>query len=216
MMIQEFESGPVFTKTFIIVDEESKETMIIDAPFDSAEKVISFIETHELLVVGIVLTHGHWDHVGDVRILRDHFHVNVMYHKADSQLIEHPMSFPFPPPFHIEGCPADQYLSEGDSLRCGNTELRIIHVPGHTKGHIALHDALGKTLFSGDVLFEGSIGRTDLPGGNYDELMNSIATKLLPLDPSTRVYAGHGNHTTIGDEASENPFLHDYFQTRKR
>lgn len=212
MIIKEFERGPVFTFSYVVTDEQTRGSIIIDVPFESADDIIPYVSANDLVIRAIVLTHGHWDHVGDVNLLKKKISARVLFHPLEEPLIKEPMGFIFPPPIQIEGTAADQYLDEGDMISVGNLQFKILHVPGHTPGHVALFEQTTNSLFAGDVLFQGSIGRTDFPGGDYETLMNSIQNKILTLPSTTRVYPGHGPNTTIETECKYNPFIIEYLQ----
>ena len=210
MTIHGIEAGPYQTMGYIISDADGS-ALIIDVPLQSLEPMLSYIRVHELTVTAIVLTHGHFDHVGEVRALSEALHAPVLIHEGDAGMLAQPMAMFAALDIHIEGMKASRFLQDDETLNCGSLAFRIIHVPGHTPGHIALYEQTQAVLFSGDVLFHGSIGRTDLPGGDYDTLMQSITTRLLTLPDGTIVYPGHGPHTTVEFEREHNPYILDYF-----
>jgi hydroxyacylglutathione hydrolase len=212
MTIHPIESGPVDTIGYLIADEQSREAVVIDVPLGSREMFVKRIDELKLAATGIVLTHGHFDHVGDVAALARELSVPVFIHRLDLPMLERPMAN-FPDmPLEIEGMTTDHFLDTGDVIECGRIRLRVIHAPGHTEGHIVLYEMRESVLFSGDVLFHSSIGRTDLPGGDYDTLLQSITRKLLPLPEDTVVYPGHGAPTSIGYERGHNPFILEYLE----
>jgi glyoxylase-like metal-dependent hydrolase (beta-lactamase superfamily II) len=204
-----FERGPVDTNGYLVYDQESNDAVIIDAPPDFAEDVIAAAEARDLTPSALILTHTHWDHTGDVAALRRHYPEMIVYVHADDEyrLIE-PMKYTvWQLPFTIEGSSADRHLHHGDTLTLGALCFEVIHTPGHTEGGICLYDRSRKVIFVGDTLFAGSVGRTDLPGGDTATLMSSIKSRLLPLPDDVRVLPGHGPATTIGRERRENAFL---------
>jgi hydroxyacylglutathione hydrolase len=209
MNIRALEAGPFQTMGYIASDSEGN-AVIIDVPLDSREAMLGMIRNDSLSVAIILLTHGHFDHVGEVRSLAEELDVPVLIHESDASLLERPMAMFAALDVAVEGMQAHRYLTDDEILQCGSLNLRVIHVPGHTPGHIALYEQSEGVLFSGDVLFHSSIGRTDLPGGDYDTLMRSITERLLTLPDETLVYPGHGPHTTIGFERAHNPFILDY------
>ena len=166
------------------------------------------IEENELKVRNILLTHAHIDHVLGLQTVHDLYKVPVLLHELEVEILDiNPMDanrfgFFFKP---FEG--EIQFLKENDVVKLDEDELKILHVPGHSPGHIAFHNEAQKFIVSGDVLFEGSIGRTDLYKGNHEQLIESIKTKLFVLDEETKVYNGHGNPTTVGFEKNHNPFF---------
>ena len=215
----------------VIGDPESREAIVLD-PGDEIEKVLAVIAKHHLKVMAIVSTHAHIDHVGGLKKLHDATHAPLFMNEADLELyqaMEMQAQFLGVRPPQIAN--VDDLLREGDAVRWGGHEARVLHTPGHTPGSISLYlpgtvvseekrdgaarkSALGKSspesapwLFAGDTLFAGSIGRTDLWGGSYPEIMRSIHTKLLALPDSTIVFPGHGPATTLAAERTSNPFL---------
>ena len=205
MILKRLVVGPFGSNCYIVGSESGKEGMIID-PGDEAGVILEKVKDSGLEIKSIVLTHGHIDHIGALKEVKKATGAEVAIHadEADS-LQEQPLStllglsYPTPPP-------ADRSLQDGDSIEIGDLHFSALHTPGHSPGGICL---LGQgVVFSGDTLFNYGIGRTDLPGGNYNQLMNSIHTRLMTLPDDTTVYPGHGPETTIGAERRGNPFLH--------
>ena len=196
--------------TYILYDE-TKECVIIDPGcYDKSEKqtLTRFIETNKLQVKYLLNTHCHIDHVLGNAFVKHTYGVDLYIHQADEPVlravINYAPSYGF---VQYEATEADHYLNEGDIVKFGNSSLAVLFVPGHAPGHIALYNKEQQFCIGGDVLFQGSIGRTDLPGGDFKTLINSIRTKLFPLDNEVTVYPGHGDPTTIGEEKKYNPFL---------
>ncbi len=188
-----------------IIHDETKEGIVVD-PGGDADEIIKFINRNELDIKYIVLTHGHGDHIGGLMDLKDSLKVPVMIHKDERDLLvdgnknlSSTMAMG-----NIELEP-DILLNHGDIIKFGNQEVLVIHTPGHTKGGICLK--VKDNIISGDTLFTGSIGRTDLLGGNYEQIIKSIKEKLLIYSDQTIVYPGHGPSSTIGKERVSNPFL---------
>ena len=190
MIIKMFTFGMYLTNCYVVGCEETKEAIVIDPGFDrdrEAEEVLKFIEQNDLHVKYIINTHGHADHTAGNGIIKKATGALILIHEKDAIL------------------PADRRLRDGDVIQMGRFKLVVLHTPGHSKGGISL---LGdKVVFTGDTLFAGSIGRTDLPGGSFEEIMRSIKTKLVTLPDSFKAYPGHGPPTTIGEEKKHNPFL---------
>jgi hydroxyacylglutathione hydrolase len=212
MIMYSIEAGPVDTRGYIVADPECREALIIDVPLESRGYYRRQVEEQRLTVKAIILTHGHFDHVGDVASLARDLGAPVLIHELDAPQLEEPAAT-FPGlQLQIEGMRTEDHLAHGDVIECGRLRLRVIHAPGHTPGHVVLYEMREGVLFSGDVLFHGSIGRTDLPGGDYDALMQSITKRLLALPEDTVVYPGHGERTTIGYERAHNPFILEYLE----
>ncbi len=196
--------GRLQTNCYVV--QSGKECLVID-PGDEGDRIIGFIEDLGLAPKLIVATHTHFDHVLGVERLRSHFQTLFAIHKEDVPILESMqdrvrkfMGFEVPPPPKV-----DKFVAHGDELRVGTETLQVIHTPGHSPGSVSL---TGKGLvFTGDALFNGSIGRTDLPGGDFDTLISSIKERLFQLDEETIVYSGHGPETSIGDEKLANPFV---------
>jgi glyoxylase-like metal-dependent hydrolase (beta-lactamase superfamily II) len=199
----------------IIGDPVTREALVVD-PGDEVTRILDLIGRHKLNVKAIVSTHAHIDHVGGLSKLHQYTGAPVLMHRDDLPLYQAmEMQAAFLGVLTPELTDVDQLLKEGDVLHWGPFEAQVIHTPGHTPGSVSLylpHDA-GKIavrspqVFSGDTLFAGSIGRTDLWGGSMDQIMDSLRTKLMGLPDETIVYPGHGPATTIGDERHLNPFL---------
>ncbi len=204
MIFKRLVVGPLSSNCYIVGSESNKEGMIID-PGDEAEVILRNVKDLGLEIRSIVLTHGHIDHIGALKEVKEATGAEVAIHADESQALQENsvntllgLSYPTP-------LPADRLLKNGDSMDIGDLHFLVLHTPGHSPGGICL---LGEgVVFSGDTLFNCGIGRADLPGGNYSQLMNSIHTRLMTLPDDTVVYPGHGPETTIGTEHRENPFL---------
>jgi glyoxylase-like metal-dependent hydrolase (beta-lactamase superfamily II) len=210
MRIKSFVFNPVQENTYVIWDE-SKECAIVDAGClneKEFETLDSFIRTNSLKPIKLLNTHGHFDHIFGVEACRKAYGLKWEAHNGDNPLILNAPAQAAMFGLSIEKIKTpDIELAEGDILSFGNTVLSIIHVPGHSQGSICFYNEKDKIIITGDVLFRGSIGRTDLPGGDYDTLISGIKNKLLKLPSETSVFPGHGPSSTIGDENSTNPFL---------
>jgi hydroxyacylglutathione hydrolase len=207
MIIEPVESGPFFTVGYLVGDENSRKGIVIDAPKDSTAQLLEAAARHDLTIDLIVNTHGHWDHIADNATLQRETQAPIAIHRLDEPWLENTKLDFFPMPFEIPPTKAGKYLEDGEVVRVGSFRLEVILTPGHTQGGICLYEPNEKILFSGDTLFAGSVGRVDLPGGDWDALMKSIREKLLSLEDRVTVYPGHGPSTTIGAERKRNPFL---------
>ena len=204
MIIRKLVVGPLSSNCYIVGSESTHEGIIID-PADEAENILKTVQALGLEIKVIVLTHGHPDHVGALKPVQEATGAEVAIHSDDAEWIQNqPLSMVFGPAYPPPDTP-DRLLREGDVIDIGGLRFSIIHTPGHTPGGICL---LGQgVLFSGDTLFNSGIGRYDLPGGDYDRLLDSLQAKLMPLPAETIVHPGHGPETTIGAEHRSNPFL---------
>jgi hydroxyacylglutathione hydrolase len=205
MIIKNIVVGPLDVNCYILVCQDTKEAAIID-PGDNADKIIEAIDMEGLNPRFIINTHAHFDHVGGVKTIQEHFKIDFLLHKEDLFLIdnvsEQATAFGLSP---IPKPEVDKFVNNGDKISLGDKVINVIHTPGHSPGGVCYH--IDNNVFVGDTMFAGSIGRTDLPGGSYETLINSIKERLFPLDDSTVVYPGHGPSTTIGNEREHNPFL---------
>jgi len=205
LIIKKLEVGPIMANCFILGCESTKEAVVID-PGDEADRILMTLAKNELKVKYLINTHGHFDHVGANKRMKEVTGAELAIHPDDEPMFKELSRSAMMFGLSAENSPpADIRLKDGDEITFGKITLKIIHTPGHSRGGICLYTK--GHLFAGDTLFAGSIGRTDLAGGDYDTLISSIKEKLLVLDPETIVYTGHGPETTIGNEKRMNPFL---------
>lgn len=201
-----------YVNTFVLSDE-TRECIIVDPGCNNnvqKDELKNYIENQQLHPVMIINTHGHIDHIAGNSYVRSLYNIPLALHEKDLFLIENALHYAAFFGFDAEMSPIpDRYLNDGDEISFGNTGLLVIHVPGHSPGSIVLYSKTDKVLIAGDVLFNGSIGRTDLPGGDYNTLIRGIKEKIMVLPPVTTVYPGHGPKTTIEQEYDTNPFLHN-------
>jgi glyoxylase-like metal-dependent hydrolase (beta-lactamase superfamily II) len=209
MKIKQFVFNSFSENTYILYDE-TKECIIVDPGcYEEAERnmLVKFIEENKLKVVALLNTHCHIDHVLGNSFVKRTFGVDLIIHKEDIPTLKaNEIVAPIYGFSNYETTEADSFLAEGDFVKFGDSALKVVFVPGHASGHIALINKEEKICIGGDVLFQQSIGRTDLPGGDYDTLISSIKNKLFVLADDVTVYCGHGPSTTIGYEKRNNPF----------
>lgn len=223
MIIEKFVLTPFQQNTRIVACEKTRKAICID-PGEGSAAMVEHLRTNDLELQAIALTHGHLDHVGGTADLRKAFpQADVLLHKDDEDLYyglpDQPLFFGMPREqmkalgFDYENPPQITRNWEHDEVyEVGELRFRIMHCPGHTRGHVVLVEETEKKIFAGDCLFAGSIGRTDLPGGDYDQLIDSINNNILSFGDDLTVYSGHGPETTTGDERMNNPFLTGVYQ----
>lgn len=218
MIIKQFVLSAFQQNTRVVVCEETGRAICID-PGGTAPEIIDYINDNGFVLQAVTLTHGHLDHVGGTRYLREAFrHIDVILHANDEDLY---YGLPMQPLFM--GLQQDQLKAlgmeyeappkltrnweHGEIYAVGELKFTVLHCPGHTRGHVVFAEKANKKVFVGDCLFAGSIGRTDLPGGSYEQLIESIESNILSLEDDFTVYSGHGPETTVGTERKTNPFL---------
>jgi glyoxylase-like metal-dependent hydrolase (beta-lactamase superfamily II) len=210
MEIKRFTFNPVSVNAYLLWDETKEAVLIDPACFYKEEEaeLSRFVVAQGLKIVHILNTHGHFDHLMGNDFAAMKWGLKVLIHAGDEFMLDqakqHALMFGI-----TMANPSSEAgsLSEGDVFTFGNSELKVIHVPGHSPGSVAFYSERDKLIVVGDILFEGSVGRTDLPGGNHEQLISGIKKKLMTLDDAVKVYSGHGNETTIGWEKKTNPFL---------
>ncbi|WP_026893957.1 MBL fold metallo-hydrolase [Clostridiisalibacter paucivorans] len=205
MIFKRIPVGLYAANCYIIGCENTKEGIIVD-PGADAKTILAEINALGLDIKYIVLTHGHGDHIGALEDVHNELDVPILIHGEDEYMLKN-SSENFTGVMNnkkVEMTP-HKTLKDGDIIEFGNMKAEVIHTPGHTKGGICL--SIEDILLTGDTLFAGSIGRTDFPGGSFEEIIKSIKTKLLKFDDNIRVYPGHGPHSTIGAERVSNPFI---------
>lgn len=226
MIIEKFVLTPFQQNTRIVACEETRRAICID-PGERSEELVSFLNDNELELQAIALTHGHLDHIGGTTDLHKSFpQAEIILHKDDEDLYyglpEQPLFLGIPRPqlpilgFEYEKPPPlSRNWQDGEIYEVGTLRFKVLHCPGHTRGHVVLAEENKRKVFVGDCLFDGSIGRTDLPGGNSDQLIDSINNKILALGDDFIVYCGHGPETMVGRERTTNPFLTGVYQINR-
>jgi len=202
------------TNTYVVAAEAGRPAIIIDAPPDPAA-VVELLDRHDLIAAALLVTHGHVDHIGGAGGVVSRTGVSAYLHPDDEWLALDPLTqvrllFGSVPPGEFARPESYVDLADGQLLEIGGLSVEVLHTPGHTPGHCCFR--VGGVLFSGDQLFAGSIGRTDLPGGDYNTLMESMQNKILTLPDETEVLPGHGPATTLARERRSNPFLQDLIE----
>ncbi|MBU9712245.1 MBL fold metallo-hydrolase [Evansella tamaricis] len=203
--------GPLQTNGYVLYGD-NKEGVMID-PGGDAKRLLTFIGEQEITIKGILLTHAHFDHIGAVDAIRRAFHAPVYLHTKEKDWLTDPLlngSGLFEGIPEIKTDSADIFISDETPIKIGSMEFTVYETPGHSPGSVSFYVPDENVIFSGDVLFHGGVGRTDLPGGDQDTLLNSIHEKLLTLPDETIVANGHGPVTTIGKEKEINPFINGF------
>ena len=218
MQIHSWVVGPLATNCYVVVCNETDEAIVIDPGFSAEERgTILKIVRSGVEIKNILNTHGHIDHISGNSILKKLTGANILIHKNDALMLVDPSrNLSNMLGLSVISPEADRLLEDGEIVKVGTLKLRVIHTPGHTKGSISLLCEEENIVFTGDTLFAGSIGRTDLPGSSFEEMMRSLRGKLMILPDETVVYPGHGGKTTIGREKRMNPYLSSRWEDLSR
>ena len=207
LLVHQLSVGPLQVNCFVVACQRTREAMVID-PGDDGPRILQLAESNGYQVKKIVNTHGHFDHIGANQPVKEATGAVLMMHEADLPLLQNARNHAQAYGLTVSPSPdPDKFLNEGDLFSVGEQSFSIFHVPGHSPGSICLLS--DGHLFVGDVLFAGSVGRTDLPGGDFDALVEGVREKLFRLPADTIVHPGHGPDTTIGREKQMNPFVGD-------
>ena len=190
MIFHHLATGPLMVNCYILGDKSTGQAVVID-PGGNVPDIQAILQRHSLRLETIINTHGHWDHTGGNAGLQKACGGRIMIHAQE----------------HYKNFTPDVFLNDGDQIPIGNAKMEVLYTPGHSPGGISLHLAEAGQVFVGDLLFAGSVGRTDLAGGSFEILLKSITKKILPLGDQTQVLPGHGPMTTVGREKRSNPFL---------
>jgi len=210
LTIESFAFNSFQVNTYLVINQD-RECLVVDPAFYSPEEA-SFFDHHitknKYKIIGQVNTHCHVDHVLGVRHIQSSYKCPLRAHSSESGLLNNAPLMGEMFGLHVDPIPGiEQSIEDGEQIEIGAYSLRAILVPGHSPGSLSFYSPEGGFVITGDALFHRSIGRTDLPGGDYDTLISSILNRLLTLPPETVVYPGHGDPTTVGEEATDNPFL---------
>ena len=201
--------GIAVTNCFVIGDETTNQAVLFDAPNDTVEPMLDEVARRGWELIGLWLTHGHFDHVADHAIVTKRFPgAEVLIHELDADKLREPNKSAFALPFIIPPREPDALLFDGQTLRIGSLDVEVIHTPGHSPGHCVFHLPKHKRLVSGDLIIDGSIGRTDLPDSKHSDLEESIR-KIMALPEETRMLPGHGDITSLAEERKQNPFVRE-------
>lgn len=207
MIFEIFAVGPLAVNCFLLGCKQTKEAVLVD-PGGDFEKIVSAVTKHGLSIKYIINTHGHFDHVGANSKAVERFKAPLMIHQGDAAMLERVAEVSRMYGFENENSPpADKLLVDGMEIVFGNHIIKVIHTPGHTQGGCCLYLENRKKIITGDTLFADSIGRTDLPGGSHEQLLESISSRLFTLPEDVSAYPGHGQETTIGHEKRHNPYF---------
>jgi len=213
MDVDVFCGGMVQTNGYLVTQDGA--ALVVDAPEGITDWVESRCTKQRLKPAALLVTHGHWDHTLEAAAIQKRLQVPVLIHRDSQRLLEEPaMQAAYSPFYELEACRADRVLNQETELKLGPFACKLLLCPGHCPGSLCFYFSKEGMLFGGDVLFQGAVGRWDLPGGSEGALMNSIRTRILPLPDETRIFPGHGPTTTVGDERRANPFLLGLQQSR--
>lgn len=209
MKIHVLPAGPIQTNAYLLSDASLGAAVLVDAPGGILERVAPILAQEKCRLTELWLTHGHWDHMQDGAAVKRATGATVRAHQADRALIETPeiMEGFMGQRLGLEGIPVDAWIAGGDRLSALGREFEVRHVPGHCPGNVLFYQAAARIALVGDALFNGGVGRWDLPGGNYELLARSIREQIYTLPDDTVVLPGHGERTTVGVEKETNPYV---------
>jgi glyoxylase-like metal-dependent hydrolase (beta-lactamase superfamily II) len=201
--------GIAATNCFLVADDATKEAVLFDAPNDTVAPLLDEAEKRGYHVIGLWLTHGHFDHIADHALVTERFpDAKVLIHLLDEPKLKTPHSKFFPLPFVIPARSADAHLADGQMLRIGSLELEVIHTPGHAPGHVMFHFPREQVLIGGDLIIMNAVGRTDLPDSE-PALLNASIRKVMRLPGQTRLLPGHGHPSTLEEERMQNQYVQE-------
>src|SRR5262245_57184327 len=199
--------GIAMTNCFVVADDDSRQAALFDAPNDTVAPVLDEVDRRGWKLIGLWLTHGHFDHLADHAVVKRRFpDAKILIHKLDEPRLNNPGSSVFALPFVIPPGKTDGLIEDGQHLKIGSIDVEVIHTPGHSPGHVAFHPPRERVLVGGDLIIGGAIGRTDLPGADARVFAESVR-RIMALPDETRLLPGHGEPSTIGDERQANPYV---------
>jgi glyoxylase-like metal-dependent hydrolase (beta-lactamase superfamily II) len=208
MIVKKLIVGPLEENTYIIGDEKTKQAIIVD-PGDEPDRIIELIKNNDLKVKAIICTHAHFDHIGAIGDIKKATGAKILIHRGDVELYKAAKDQAALWGYDLDEIPMpDDFLDEGDEVQVGNMSFKVLHTPGHSPGGICLYGE--GIVITGDTLFQGSVGRTDFPGGDIKKLRDSFK-RLLELPENTTVLSGHGPESTVGKEKKENIFIEENY-----
>jgi hydroxyacylglutathione hydrolase len=206
--------GIAVTNCFLVADEQAKQAVLFDAPDGTVAPLLDEARKHGWDLIGLWLTHGHFDHIADHAVVTERFpNATVLIHPLDAPKLRNPKSQMFILPFTIPPREPDALLEDGQKLHVGAYELEVIHTPGHAPGHVTFYCAAEDVIVGGDLIIGGAVGRTDLPDSNHRDLENSIR-RVMKLPGKTRLLPGHGDVGTLDDELQTNPYVQEALEGR--
>jgi glyoxylase-like metal-dependent hydrolase (beta-lactamase superfamily II) len=206
--------GIAGTNSYLIADEETKQAVLFDAPDNTVTPMLDEAKKNGWDVIGLWLTHGHFDHIADHKVVTDRYpNARVLIHKLDEDKLINPRSGIFSLPFIIPPRKADAHVEDGQKLKLGNLDVEVIHTPGHAPGHVMYYFPKERLLVGGDLIIAGSVGRTDLPDSNHAQLIGSIK-KVMHLPGETQLLPGHGNPSTIDEERVKNNYVREILEAQ--
>ena len=213
MKIEVWSLGPFETNAYLITADNGKDCCVVDAPRDAGKTLLPEIQKRGLKLTHLLITHGHWDHMCDAHAFAT-AGAQVLAHKDDQQLIENIEAYrnryqammPFLTENDFHSVKVNRWLNQGDTFQCVGLDFEVRHVPGHCPGSLLFYSAKENCAWVGDAIFKNSVGRTDLPNGNWNELLKSIRTQIYTLPDNTVLLPGHGEQTTVGQEKKSNPY----------
>ena len=209
MLVLRNTGGLVQTNSFLLADEETREAVLFDAPDNTTEPLLAEAKRRGLNVIGLWLTHGHFDHIADHPQLSAHFpEAKVLIHRLDDPKLRRPNMMAMILPIKLTPRQPDGYVQDGQSLKLGTSEVRVLHTPGHSPGHVMYHFPAEKLLVGGDLIIMGAVGRTDFPDSDPAALNASIR-KVMELPADTVLLPGHGESSTLGEELRNNPYVRE-------